>query len=131
MKNNVLVLFCVGLFQPIKMRETSKFLYKSYVDKCSWCTTPYTGRRGRRPRRHWSRRTVSCCCTTYTLSCCWCTRCRWTSWRKVSGTAWHCGWLRNKTKGTCSHVTSQWKSNLFPFSLCTHLAVRTGCRSLG
>lgn len=70
----------------------------SYVDKCSWCTTPYTVRRGRRPRRRWSRRTASCCCTTCTLSCCWCIRCRWFSWHTVSGTAWHCGWLRNVLK---------------------------------
>lgn len=67
----------------------------SYVDKCSWCTTPYTVRRGRKPRRRWSRRTASCCCTTCTLSCCWCIHCRWSAWHMASGTAWHCGLLRN------------------------------------
>lgn len=76
----------------VRVNEESK---TSYVDRCSWCTTPCTVRRGRRPRRRWSRRTASCCCTTCTRSCCWCTRCRWLSWRTASGTAWRCGWLRN------------------------------------
>lgn len=101
------------------MKETERSKM-SYVDKCSWCTTPYTVRRGRRPRRRWSRRTASCCCTTYTPSCCcWCTRCRWISWHTVSGTAWHCGWLRNifkkimiKALQRFSARRSQWESNL-------------------
>lgn len=77
----------------VRVNEESK---TSYVDRCSWCTTPCTVRRGRRPRRRWSRRTASCCCTTCTRSCCWCTRCRWLSWRTASGTAWRCGWLKEQ-----------------------------------
>lgn len=75
------------------------------MDRCSWCTTPCTVRRGRRPRRRWSRRTASCCCTTCTRSWCWCTRCRWTSWHRASGRVWRCGWLRK---------TQQWRVSSSP-----------------
>lgn len=66
------------------------------MGRCSWCTTPCTVRRGRRPRRRWSPRTASCCCTTCTRSWCWCTRCSWPAGRRASGTAWRCGWLRSR-----------------------------------
>lgn len=75
------------------------------VDTRSWCTTPCTGRRGRRPRRRWSPHTASCCCTTCTPSCCWCIRCTSSAWRTACGTAWRCGWLRSRFKGL-EHVTA-------------------------
>lgn len=69
----------------------------THGDSCSWCTTPCTARRGRRPRRRWSPRTASCCCTTCTRSCRWCTPRRRRAARRAAGTAWRCGWLWGRT----------------------------------
>lgn len=69
---------------------------QTYVSRSPQCTTPYTVQKGKRPRRRWSPHTASCYCTTYTPSCCWCTRCTWTSERTAYDTVWHCDWLRKE-----------------------------------
>lgn len=66
----------------------------THVDNCSWCTTPCTARRGKRPRKRLSPRTASCCCTTCTRSCRWCTPRTSCAGRRACGTAWRCGSLR-------------------------------------
>lgn len=89
--------FCVDLSR--KSSPTCLQMF-TYVGSCSLYTTPYTGRKERRLRRHWSLRTASCCCTTCIRSCCWCTHHMLSAGHRVSGTAWHCGLLGIKTKGT-------------------------------
>lgn len=70
----------------------------TYGDSCSWYTTPYTGQKGRRPHRHWSPHTASCCCTTCTRSCRSYTLHKPSARHMASGTAWHCGSLGSKPK---------------------------------
>lgn len=78
---------------------------RTHVDSCSWCTTPCTARRGRRPRRRWSPHTASCCCTTCTQSCHSCTHHTWCAGRRACGTAWRCGWLWEEVKVSCEPKT--------------------------
>lgn len=68
----------------------------TYVGRRSQCTIPYTGRRGKMPRRRWSQHTVSYQCTTCTQNPHSCTRYRRNAERRGSGIASQCGQLQRK-----------------------------------